>query len=306
VKPPLAEIVRGFGVEPDAIRFIRRRYNTHWRVRAGGGRYVLRRFGTWKGAEDDPAWENAWVTQMAEAGLPVPAPIGGSRVVGGAVHILMPYLPGRPMRAWGAGHVSDAHYRALGRHLADFHTAIAHLPLPPQRPRWGETVAGALPLEGGRERRAELLAALTEADARLGARFAEAAERLEARNLPAVFAGAPRIVVQADFSPWNVRVRGGRMVGLIDFELAHVDVRAADVAAARRGWHDAVVDGYRERAALSDAELAALDGLWLGGILAGIWRVLADRIALGEPGGDLIHGFDWDDAQLDKTRPYRG
>ena len=70
-----------------------------------------------------------------------------------------------------------------------------------------------------------------------------------------------------------------------------------------RGYHDAVVDGYLERATLTDAELGSLDGLWLGGILAGNWRVLEGRLA---DGSDLAYGMDWDLAQLDKTRPYAG
>jgi len=297
---PLATIVRGFGIEPDAIRLLRRRYNTHWAVRAGERRYVLRRFGTWKGAEDDPAWEVAWVRRLAEAGFPAPAPVAEPRMVDGAMHMLMPRLPGRPL---GAAHVDDARYRQLGRHLADVHAAIEGLPLPVQRPRWSQAVDGALPIDGGRARRAELLAALTAVDPALGEQLTVATAALDARDLPGVFAGAPRIVAHCDFSPWNVRLSGGRLVGLIDFELAHVDVRAADLAAARRGYHDAVVDGYLERASLPDAHVAALDGLWLGGILAGLWRVLESRLA---EGSDLAYGMGWDVEQLAKTRPYRG
>jgi Ser/Thr protein kinase RdoA (MazF antagonist) len=239
------------------------------------------------------------VRRLADAGLPVPAPIGAPRMADGALHILMPFLGGRPL---GAGLVSDARYRQLGRELARFHAAIADLPPPAQRPGYCETVDGALPLAGGRARRAELLAALARADAALAGRFARAAEALDARDLPAVFAGAPRLGVHADFSPWNVRFTGGRLTGILDFELAHRDVRAADVAASRRGWHDAVVDGYREVTPLTDAELAALDALWLGGVLAGVWRVLEDRLV---EGSELTYGLDWHAAQLDKTRPYR-
>jgi Ser/Thr protein kinase RdoA (MazF antagonist) len=296
----LADIVRSFGVEPERIRLIRRRYNTHWHVQAGARRYVLRRFGTWRGAEDDPTWEIAWVRRLAAAGLPVPAPVGEPQIVDGALNVLMPFLPGRIM---ADGHATEAGYRALGSHLADFHAAIADLPLPAQRPRWSETVSGAVPIEGGRARRVELLAALTAVDPDLGRRFCAAADALDARDLPGVFAGAPRIVVHGDFSPWNVRLSTGRLVGLIDFELAHVDVRAADLAYARRGYHDAVVHGYLERASLPDAQLAALDGLWLGGILAGVWRVLEGRLA---ERSDLTYGMAWDLQQLGKTRPYRG
>jgi len=260
---------------------------------------VLRRFGTWRGAADS-LWEIELVTRLAALGLPVAAPLGPPRRVDGALHILMPFLAGR---ALGVGAVDEGRYRELGRHLADYHAAVADLPPPPQRPGSCETVHGALPMAGGAARRRELLDALMGVDPRLARRFADAADALHARDLPSLFVGAPRIVVQGDFAPWNIRLRGGRLVGLLDFELAHVDVRAADVAYARRGYHDAVVDGYLERASLSDAELGSLDGLWLGGILAGTWRVLEDRLA---EGSDLAYGMDWDLAQLAKTRPYRG
>ncbi|HVM99050.1 MAG TPA: hypothetical protein VMT68_02460 [Caulobacteraceae bacterium] len=47
---------------------------------------------------------------------------------------------------------------------------------------------------------------------------------------------------------------------------------------------------------------AALDGLWLGGILRGLWRVLEHRLA---EGSELTHGPGWSLEQLDKARPYR-
>jgi Ser/Thr protein kinase RdoA (MazF antagonist) len=132
--------------------------------------------------------------------------------------------------------------------------------------------------------------------------FDEASAALSARDLPAIFANTPRIVAHSDFAPWNLRFHKGRLTGLLDFELAHVDVRAADLAFARRGHHDAVVEGYLERASLPQAELAVLDALWLGGLFAGVWKVLGDRIA---EGAVTTHGFDWHLEQLAKTRPYR-
>lgn len=280
------------------IRLVRRRYNTHWLVRAGRRRFVLRRFGTWRGAENDPAWEIAWVKRLAEAGLPVPAPIGEPRFAGGALHMLMPFLEGRII---ADGHATETGYRRLGRELARFHTLIAGLPVPPQRPGWGEVVDGAVPTKGGPARRAALLAALARCNPGFARAFADAAEALEGRDLPAAFAGRPRLVAHGDFSPWNVRYTHGRLTGLIDFELAHVDVRAADLAASRRGWRDAVVEGYLEVTSLDDTELAALDGLWLGGVLAGVWRVLENRIA---EGSELDYGLGWNAEQLTKTRPY--
>jgi len=295
----LADLARGFGVEPDAIRFIRRRYNTHWLVCTGGRRYVLRRFGVWRG-EAESLWEIELMRRLAALGLPVAAPLAPPKTIDGAVFMLMPFLAGR---ALGAGAVSDARYRELGRRLADFHAALASMPAPPQRPGWTENVQGALPFAGGVERRTELLRALAATDSEVARRFETALAALEARDLPRVFAGEPRMVVQGDFAPWNLRLHAGRLTGLLDFELAHVDVRAADVAFARRGYHDAVVEGYLEKTPLSGAELGAFDGLWLGGIFAGLWRVLESRLA---EGAVTAHGMDWGLAQLGKTRPYRG
>ena len=136
----------------------------------------------------------------------------------------------------------------------------------------------------------------------LGIETVLAASDADRDSVPARLADCPLRVVHGDFSSWNIKVAGGRLTGLFDFDCAHVDVRACDVAAARRGYHDAAVEGYLSVTPLSDAELDALDGLWLGGILNGLWRVLDDRLAAGET--DLMYGMGWHLEQLEKTRPY--
>jgi Ser/Thr protein kinase RdoA (MazF antagonist) len=221
--------------------------------------------------------------------------------VDGEVWLMMPWLGGRVLRH---PPVSDAEFRRLGALLAEHHLATAAMPTPAQRPGCGESARGGAPEIGGVARRDELLDALAQVDAAAAMRFRAAAEALEARNLPARLADRPLRIVHGDFSTWNIKLAGGRLVGLFDFDGAHVDVRAYDVAAARRGYHDPVVDGYLSVAPLSGAELEALDGLWLGGILSGLWRVLEDRVARGE--ADLMYGMTWHLEQLDKTRPYRG
>ena len=298
----LADIVRGFGVEPDAIRFVARRSNVHWRVTSGAAVYALRRFGVWgRTTPGDVGWEVAAVEAYAAAGAPVPRPIAPPRAVDGEIYLMMPWLGGRVLRH---PPVSDNEYRRLGVLLAEHHLATAGMATPAQRPGMGESAKGAAPEIGGAERRGELLDAMAAVDPDAAARFRVAAEALAARDLPALLADCPRRLVHGDFAPWNIKVAGGRLVGLFDFDCAHVDIRAYDVAAARRGYHDAVVEGYRRVTPLSDAELDALDGLWLGGILTGLWRVLEDRLAAGD--ADLMHGIRWHLEQLDKTRPYRG
>jgi Ser/Thr protein kinase RdoA (MazF antagonist) len=297
----LADIVRGFGIEPDRIRLVAKRSNRHWRVRSGADYYALRRFGVWgRTTPGDVEWEVAAVEIYAAAGAPVPRPIAPPRWVDGEVWLMMPWLAGRVLRH---PPVSEDEYRRLGVLLAEHHVATADMPVPAQRPWFGECAKGAAPAIGGPARRDELLAALARVDADAAHRFRAAAEVLEARDLPARLAGLPLRIVHGDFSTWNIKMAGGRLIGLFDFDGAHVDIRAVDVAFARRGYHDAVVEGYQSVAPLSDAELDALDGLWLGGILNGLWRVLEDRVAVGE--ADLMFGMGWHLEQLDKTRHYR-
>jgi Ser/Thr protein kinase RdoA (MazF antagonist) len=298
--PTLANIVRAFGVEPVSIRQIARRQNVHWAVRADGARYVLRRFGVWADTPGDAAWEIDSVERLAAAGAPVPRVVGGRREIEGARYILMPWIGGRRL---AHPPVSDTDYERLGGLLADFHTATSRVRAPPQRPEWTSSVDGAFPRTGGAARRSELLAALAEVDARMAGRFADAAATLEARDLPRVFAGHPRRLVHGDFAPWNIRIRGPRITGVLDFDLAHVDVRAADIAMARRGSHDSVVRGYLTRTTLTDAEVDNLDALWTSGSLRGVWRVLESRLAEGRI---TTQGLEWNVEQLGKTRPYAG
>jgi Ser/Thr protein kinase RdoA (MazF antagonist) len=298
----LADIVRGFGIEPDCIRFASKRQNVHWRVTSGRDVYALRRFGVWgRETAGDVDWEIAAVEAYAAAGAPVPRPIAPPRVANGEVWLMMPWLGGRVLRH---PPVSDAEFRRLGVLLAEHHLATAAMPAPGQRPGMGECAKGAAPESGGARRRDELLDALARVDPDAAKRFRAAAEALEVRDLPARLADCPLRLVHGDFSSWNIKLVDGRLTGLFDFDCAHIDVRAADVAASRRGYHDPVVDGYLSVAPLSDAELEALDGLWLGGILHGLWRVLEDRLARGE--ADLMFGLGWQLEQLEKTRPYRG
>ena len=270
-------------------------------MRSGDEHYALRRFGVWgRTTPGDVEWEVAAVEAYATAGAPVPRPIAPPQWLDGEVWLMMPWLAGRVLRH---PPVSDDEYRRLGVLLAEHHIATAGMSVPAQRPNFSEYAKGAAPEVGGVARRDELLAALARVDSAAARRFRASAEALEARDLPKRLADLPLRLVHGDFSTWNIKLAGGRLVGLLDFDGAHVDIRAVDVAFARRGYHDAVVDGYLSVTALSEAELDALDGLWLGGALSGLWRVLESRIA---EDSDLAYGLGWHLEQLHKTRPYGG
>jgi Ser/Thr protein kinase RdoA (MazF antagonist) len=210
----------------------------------------------------------------------------------------MDHLRGRKL---GVANSSEAGYRRLGRELASLHGVLERLPPRPQRPEWDGFVEATVPLNG-LAWRAELLADLRDAAPAAADAFGAALTTLEARDLRGVFAGEARRVVHSDFSPWNVLMSGGRLSGVLDFELAHLDVLAADVAFARRGYHDAVVHGYLEVRPMPRDHLAALDGLWLGSLFFSLWRILGGW----RRDGRVIAGqLDWTLDQLRKTRPFQ-
>ncbi|HYD46603.1 MAG TPA: phosphotransferase, partial [Phenylobacterium sp.] len=234
----------------DRIRLIKHGHNSHWLVAASGTRLVLRRYG--KGARwapDGVAWELELVRRLAEAGYPAAAPLAGPLTVEGDVYVLFPFVSGRALRP------GDAGYRELGRRLAELHDVVlAHVRMD-QRPERRSLTAAAAPPEGGPGRE-ELLARLARLDAGLAARV-DATSAAIAPRLQAL-ADLPQHPVHGDFAPWNLRMSGGRMVGVFDFDDARLDILAADVAHARRGYHDPVVDGYLQRRSLSAGELAGL------------------------------------------------
>jgi Ser/Thr protein kinase RdoA (MazF antagonist) len=236
---------------------------------------------------------------LVAAGVPAPRPLAGPARIGGALWLLMAHIEGRKA---AVGHTDAAGYRSLGRRLAELHGAMERLPPRPQRPGWIDAPAAATPLPADGERTA-LLATLRTGAPAAAPPLEAALAAFEARDLPAVFAGVPRQAIHADFTPWNTIVRGGRLNGVVDFELAHLDVAAADLACSRRGYHDEVVRGYLAVRPLPAAQLAALDALWTGLLVSSLWTILAGwrRDGVARP-----QDLDWHLQQLGKTKPYGG
>lgn len=69
------------------------------------------------------------------------------------------------------------------------------------------------------------------------------------RNLSASRVDAlPATVVHGDFTRWNLLFVADQLTGVIDFDLTHLDSRAADLAMARVAYNPPVTDGYRAEA----------------------------------------------------------
>jgi Ser/Thr protein kinase RdoA (MazF antagonist) len=87
-------------------------------------------------------------------------------------------------------------------------------------------------------------------------------------------AGLPQQPVHGDFTPWNLLYRGGRLSGVLDFELGRPAWRVAEFALAWRGEHDEVLRGYAEVSPLSEAEWALITPVWWALLLEGAFRDL--------------------------------
>lgn len=87
---------------------------------------------------------------------------------------------------------------------------------------------------------------------------------------------------------------------MLDFDSVHLDLRAADVACARRGKGDEVVRGYLETASLDDVELRCLDDLWRASVL----RYALQLIDRNESSTFEISELEWCLRQIEETRPF--
>jgi Ser/Thr protein kinase RdoA (MazF antagonist) len=84
----------------------------------------------------------------------------------------------------------------------------------------------------------------------------------------------PGTIIHGDFTAWNLRFHGGKLSGILDFELAHWDHRIADFALSWRGIYDAVIHGYAEVAPLDPEEWELLTPMWWAFLIDGARRHL--------------------------------
>lgn len=206
---------------------------------------------------------------LAELPFAVPSPArttGGDTLAvlesetGPRLAALFHRIPGEPAE------IDAPNARLAGQALAQLDAALARLDLPVRAPASLRDVHPDVP---------DPYTALDELE--LGERghaIRELFERVDAAH-DALRASLPRQIVHGDFAFPNLLVDNGTVTGLVDFEFAGPDVRAADLATALyitvvRGdaalrWKllEALASGYRRALPLDPSEVAAIPDLML-------------------------------------------
>jgi len=226
--------------------------NASWLVERPGGRpEVLRRYA--QATEEDLAYEHQVLRHLAAAGWVVPVPVSALARCDGSWYCMTMFVPGRPVTE-----ESSAQQGRRGTDLARLHLALRGLgDQIGQRPGWlaqhqNVTVHSTLDWRS-------CVHGLSQASPRL-AEWAEAAAEHTRAALAAVGAeNLPVTVVHGDFAPWNVHYKNGRLAGVIDFGLTHLDSRPYELAIARTYRAPQVTEAYRSELASSQWPLTDLE-----------------------------------------------
>jgi Ser/Thr protein kinase RdoA (MazF antagonist) len=223
--------------------------NASWLIGSG---LVLRRYHSGATAAD-LAYEHAVLRHLADAGWAVPVPVSGLVEDAGLWYCLTRRVPGRAV-----SRESPAQQARRGRDLARLHVALRGLgERLGQRPGW-RAQHDDVSVHTGVDWQA-CVHGLTAVSRRLG-RWASAAAEDIRGVLAAVGAESlPLTVVHGDFAEWNVHYRRGRLAGVIDFALTHLDSRPYELAVARTWRAPDAVDAYQEELARSGWPLTALE-----------------------------------------------
>jgi Ser/Thr protein kinase RdoA (MazF antagonist) len=229
----------------------------NWLVdRPGQPPVVLRRY-RGGAVREDFRYEHAVLRHLTSAGWVVPEPIGDLTEHLGWGYCLTRYVPGAAVTGEGA---AQQHRR--GADLARLHLALRPLgDQLGQRPGWQPQHLG--PVMPDVPDWAACVHGLAQASPRLGA-WAQAAEAGVAASLAAIGAAdLPVIAVHGDFAEWNVHYQRGRLAGVVDFDLTHLDSRPYELAIARTYRAPHALAAYRAAVRqagwpLSDLEEAAM------------------------------------------------
>jgi homoserine kinase type II len=260
---PSARLLDLLGLRPGSVVTLKdvADGNGSWRVDTlAGERLVLRRYHD-AASPQDLEYEHAVLRHLAGAGWVVPEPVGDVIDDASAYYCLTRYVPGEAV----AGE-SIEQRRRRGRDLARLHVALRGLgERVGQRHGWRAQHSG-VSVHTGIDWR-DCARGLLEVSPRAGSWLESAAA--EVRSALAVVGAEelPLMVVHGDFAEWNVHYAGGRLAGVVDFGLTHLDSRPYELALARTHRSPEAADAYRAALArsgwpLSDLEEAVLEPIY--------------------------------------------
>jgi len=258
--------------------------NGNWLVEMPGGRRaVLRRYH--RGANpEELAYEHAVLGHLAGAGWAVPRPVGDLTCHDGLWYCLTRYVPGKPVVR-----ESPAQQRRRGCDLARLHLALRDLGARIGQRRGWRPQHSAHSVTEGIDLRA-CVQGLIAVSPRLGS-WAQAAAGQTRAALAAIGAAElPVTVIHGDFAEWNVHYRYGRLAGVIDFGLTHLDSRPYELAVARTYRAPEAVDAYRGELARNGWPLSTLEEAAI--------KPLYRAFRLGMAASELDHGLKTGDYDL--------
>ncbi|HLI51764.1 MAG TPA: phosphotransferase [Thermomicrobiaceae bacterium] len=271
-------VLHEMGIEPTRVRLIKRGVNTHWLADTADGRIVLRRYAS-RVSRQSVDFELRVMEFLAGRGWPVPAAVAPMVEADGCLWCACRYLPGRVFVPGTTSSVL-AEQRRRGRMLARLHADLVELRSEHQRAGRVRADQGLFDRSG--QPPADVVLRKYEA------RFPETGhilrthlERVRAQFTELLPDAAEPVVIHGDVVPWNIKYQAGKLSGLLDFELTHLDLRVADFALSWRGRYDEVIRGYEEVSPLEPVERALIVPVYQS------WQ-LACAVAVIEQGSDDI------------------
>jgi Ser/Thr protein kinase RdoA (MazF antagonist) len=281
----IPDVLRSWDIVPDGVSPISTNGNCHWRVRTGRDEFVLRMYRSGQSAYSIQ-YELDILERLRIRGLPVAAAVGNSVLHSGFRFALFPLLRGSPRLK-----ENDDQKRSRGRILAELHRELGTITDMGQRTGWQRADEVAQNIDLHRLPVSDVFRTI-----------ALHLEGIQDRLRRAGVSCCPVMVIHGDFISQNLLFQEEELSGVLDFDSVHLDLRAADVACARRSGQDEVVRGYLEITPLADAELGCLDDLWRATVLRYALQILRGRVTSGRPEFEL----QWCLKQVEKTIPFDG
>lgn len=291
VAAPSRELLGQWGLEAHRVVPIEAKGNTHWKLEGARDNFILRRYRAGQTATSIE-YEFKVLRHLHSLGWPVAPPITDIVSHNGAAFALFPFLPGQQPQ-----HEDQPGRRARERILAHLHRDLHDIHLS-QRDGWRR--ADEVVLDDSTE--GTWLRARPSNGTALANILSSQCARIRNRFRAAGTDRLPCTTVHGDFIGQNLLFAEGTLTGVLDFDSVHFDLRAADVACARRRADDELVRGYLEVSPLEEIERQCLDDLWRASVL---------RYAFQLRDGVTAHSLSerelrWCVRQLDETTAFTG